>query len=51
MLVGVSAARRTLAKPASRHTSVSLFCPACAPSPMPTGCASEAGVHTVHEAA
>jgi len=44
MLNGVSVARRTFEKPASRSTSLSLASPAWAPSARPTSCAFEPGV-------
>ena len=48
-LNGVSVARRTRVNPASRSTSARRGSPACAPSPRPTSCASDAGVHTTVE--
>ena len=44
MLNGVSVARRNRWKPASVATWRSLRSPACAPSPQPTSCDSDAGV-------
>jgi hypothetical protein len=44
MLNGVSVARRNCLKPASVATWRSLRSPACAPSPQPTSCDSDAGV-------
>ncbi len=50
-LKGVSVARRKRVKPPAVTTSRSRASPACAPSPNPTSCASEAGVQTMVEAA
>ena len=45
-LNGVSAARRTLVKPADSSTAFSRASPAWAPSASPTSCDSELGVHS-----
>ena len=51
ILNGVSAARRTRVNPAECRIFASRPSPACAPSPSPTSCESEAGVHSIVEAA
>lgn len=50
MLNGVSVARRKRLKPASSATLRSRISPACAPSPSPTSCDSEAGVQIIVDA-
>ncbi len=50
ILNGVSAARRTRVNPAPFRILESRPSPACAPSPSPTSCESEAGVHNIVEA-
>src|SRR5579863_2595259 len=50
-LNGVSVARRKCVKPPSVTTLRSCASPACAPRAKPTSCESEAGVHSMVEAA
>ncbi len=50
MLNGVSATRRNCVSPAWAATSRSRASPACAPSAVPTPCASDAGVQIRVEA-
>ena len=51
ILNGVSAARRTDAKPPVLITSLSRASPACAPNANPTSCANDVGTQTMVDAA